>query len=847
MRIILMICFLFLYAAALFSQVPNHTFAIADNEFLLDGKPIRIISGEIHFARIPKEYWRHRLQMARAMGLNTIATYVFWNYHEVQPGVWDFRSESRDIAQFVRIAQEEGLWVIIRPGPYACAEWEFGGYPWFLQKQEGLVVRSNNPAFLNSTREYINALAGQLKDLQITHGGPIVMVQIENEYGSYGNDMQYKLALKQQLQDAGFDVPFFTSDGDWLFEGGHVPGVLPTANGEDDVDTLRARVNRYNGGKGPYMVAEFYPGWLDHWAEPFEKVAKEDVVQQMEKYLKGGVSFNFYMFHGGTNFGYTSGANYNGEHDIQPDITSYDYDAPLSEAGWATPKFMLIRETIKRYVSYEIPAVPERIPVIEIPDIRLTKAVNLSDIQKDIEPAESDRPLTFEELNQGHGFVMYSRRFEDAVKGELKIDGLRDYALVYVDGKKVGTLNRYYKKYFCSVNIPENGLLEIFVENMGRINYGAEIVRNTKGIISPVTINGKEISDNWKMYRMPFEKQPDLDKYKNKYSEGSPVFYKGIFTLDKTGDTFLDMREWGKGIVFVNGHHLGRYWNVGPQQTLYLPGCRLKKGENEIIIFEMQNDVKQDQIKSLKEPILDQLNTKVVKIKAKYDPDKKACAVDMFCDDPFPTEIYYYLGGIESTIFNKRFTQTLFIDKITNISARGFQRGSWGEISSSLSIMPTKSFGKDVIIKNPCSPKYEAGGKYALVDGIMGSTNHRDGCWQGYEGADLEAVIDMESEITVKSIATHFLQNIGSWIFLPKEIQYFLSMDGTDYKSLPEITHNTEMADRKNIIVKNFTVECPETTARFIKIIAKNIGVCPAWHPGAGGKAWLFVDEFAVN
>jgi hypothetical protein len=348
------------------------------------------------------------------------------------------------------------------------------------------------------------------------------------------------------------------------------------------------------------------------------------------------------------------------------------------------------------------------------------------------------------------------------------------------------------------------------------------------------------------MYPMPFEKQPDLIKYINKYSEGAPVFYTGKFILDQIGDTFLDMREWGKGIVFVNGHHLGRYWNVGPQQTLYLPGCWLKKGENEIVIFEMQNDNKHDRIKTVTEPILDQLNTKVVQIKAKYDPDVKACAIDMSCEGAIPTDIYYTLDGIEPTVVSHQFNKTLMIDKPGQISVRGFQRGIAGEVISTLSIMPTKSFGKDIIITNMCSPKYEAGGKYALVDGISGSTNHRDGYWQGYEGVDLEAVIDMGSEANVQWICAVFLQNVGAWIFLPTEVQYFVSIDGQNYIQLPIITHQTEMRDRKKILIKDFTVKCDETNVRFVKIVAKNIGTCPSWHPGAGGKAWLFVDEIGI-
>lgn len=594
----------------------KHSFEIKNGNFLYDGKPVQIHSGEMHFARVPKAYWRQRLQMMKAMGLNTVATYVFWNYHETAPGVWDFKTDSRNIAEFIKIAGEEGLMVILRPGPYACAEWEFGGYPWWLQKEKSLVIRSNNQPFLDSCKTYINHLAAQVRNLQITHGGPIIMVQAENEFGSYvaqrkdiplEDHKAYSAAIKQQLIDAGFDVPLFTSDGSWLFNGGTIAGALPTANGEDNIEKLKQVVNEYHNGVGPYMVAEFYPGWLDHWAEPFEKVSAEQVVKQTEKYLKAGVSFNFYMVHGGTNFGFTSGANYDKKHDIQPDITSYDYDAPISEAGWATPKYKALRELFLQNVSYKIPPVPAPIPVIEIPSVQLNKAVDLFALKEKIKPVESDTPQTFEALNQGYGYVLYSKHFAQPIKGKLEIKGLRDYAFIYVNGEKAGELNRNNNNYSCDIDIPFNGTLDILVENMGRINYGAEIIHNLKGIISPVIIDGNEITGNWKIYQFPMDNEPDLKAYQNKYDKNHPVIYNGAFNLTKTGDTFLDMRTWGKGIVFVNGHNLGRYWNAGPQQTLYLPGCWLKTGANKIIIFEQKNDKEQKEISAVKTPLLDDL------------------------------------------------------------------------------------------------------------------------------------------------------------------------------------------------------------------------------------------------
>ena len=600
----------------------KHSFEIKDGEFVRDGKPIKIYSGEMHFARIPKEYWSHRLKMIKAMGLNTVATYVFWNYHETSAGVWDFKTESRNIAEFIKLAQKEGLMVILRPGPYACAEWEFGGYPWWLQKEKSLVIRGNNKAFLDSCRIYINKLAEQIKDLQVTKGGPIIMIQAENEFGSYvaqrkditlEDHKAYSKAIKQQLVDAGIDVPLFTSDGSWLFKEGTIEGALPTANGEDNVENLKKIVNQYNKGTGPYMVAEFYPGWLDHWAETFQKVSTESVVKQTQKYLDNGVSFNFYMVHGGTNFGFSAGANYDKDHDIQPDLTSYDYDAPISEAGWATPKYKAIRDLMKKTVPYSIPEIPEAMPVIETPSVKLTKTVDAFSLKQKIKTVESDTPRTFEDMNQGHGYMWYSRRFTQAIKGKLEIKGLRDYAILYVNGEKTGELNRYYQNYACEVDIPANATLDILVENMGRINYGAEIVHNLKGIIGDVKINDVVISGKWQMQGMPLETKPNLSAFAPSYTKGHPVFYQGSFKLKKTGDTFLDMSNWGKGIVYVNGHHLGRYWSVGPQQTLYVPGVWLKKGKNEVVIFEQQNDFEQKELKSVKVPVLESLKNELKK------------------------------------------------------------------------------------------------------------------------------------------------------------------------------------------------------------------------------------------
>lgn len=614
---------LFVFSIGSFSQ-KKHTFEIKNGDFVYDGKPVRIISGEMHYPRIPHQYWRHRMQMLKAMGLNAVATYVFWNIHEPEPGKWDFTGD-KNLAEYIKIAGEEGLMVILRPGPYVCAEWEFGGYPWWLQNVEGLELRRDNEQFLKYTRLYINRLYKEVGNLQITKGGPIVMVQAENEFGSYVSQRKdipleehrrYNAKIVQQLKDAGFDVPSFTSDGSWLFEGGAVPGALPTANGESNIENLKKAVDKYNGGQGPYMVAEFYPGWLAHWLEPHPQISATSIARQTEKYLQNNVSINYYMVHGGTNFGFTSGANYDKKHDIQPDLTSYDYDAPISEAGWVTPKYDSLRNVIKKYVNYSLPKAPAAIPVIEIPSIKLDKIATLDGLNSKV--VENNKPMTFEQLNQGYGYVLYKKHFNQPISGTLKINGLRDYAIIYANDEKVGELNRYFNQDSIDVEIPFNSTLEILVENMGRINYGSEIVHNTKGIISPVVINGMEIEGDWQMYQIPMDEVPDFEKmqknsvFSNTESAakrllGAPALYKGTFNLTETGDTFLDMEDWGKGIVFINGKNIGRYWHVGPQQTLYVPGVWLKKGQNEIVIFEQQHDKHHTEVRTTKVPVLTNL------------------------------------------------------------------------------------------------------------------------------------------------------------------------------------------------------------------------------------------------
>jgi beta-galactosidase len=589
--------------AAVYRPGSAHTFTLGREDFLLDGKPFQIIAGEMHFARIPRAYWRQRLRMARAMGLNTVSTYVFWNYHEPEPGKFDFTTESRDIAEFITIAGEEGLWVIVRPGPYACAEWEFGGYPWWLLKEDSMVVRSTDPRFLAAARAYLKRLGEEVAPLQVTRGGPVIMVQVENEYGSYGDDKKFMGAMRDDIRAAGFDVPLFTADGPSQCRNGYVAGALPAINGDEDPASIRDTVRKWNGGAGPFFSPEFYPGWLDHWGEEHSVAAAKDVAPRFEGLLAGGISVSLYMFHGGTNFGFTSGANYGGHYQPQP--TSYDYDAPLDEAGRPTPKYFALRDVVLRHIpaGTTVPEPPPPNPVIAVAPVTLGETAPL--FGELPEPVLSDHPLPMERVGEGTGYILYRTTLPPGDGGNLVIDELRDYGVVFLDGRKLGSLDRRYKQR--TIGIPANAepaILDILVENGGRINYGREIVDNRKGITRGVSLDGRALTP-WKIYPLPMD---DISAYRFGAAtvKDLPALHRGAFTLTDTGDTFLDMSRWGKGCVWVNGHNLGRFWSIGPQQTLYCPGAWLRKGRNEIVVLAIE-DTGARTVAGLTEPVLDRL------------------------------------------------------------------------------------------------------------------------------------------------------------------------------------------------------------------------------------------------
>ena len=596
------LCVLFTVSTS-FAQ--KHSFTVNDTAFLLDGKSFQIISGEMHYPRIPREAWRQRMRMAKAMGINTIGTYAFWNVHEPERGKFDFSGNS-DIATFIRIAKEEGLWVILRPSPYVCAEWEFGGYPYWLQNIKGLEVRSKEPQYLKEYENYIDRLGKEVSPLLVTNGGNILLVQVENEYGAYGSDPEYLAINRNMFVKAGFNCLLNTCDAAKDIEKGVLSGLLPAVNGDNTPEKVKSIINKVNNNKGPYYVAEWYPAWFDWWGEQHHTVPSEKYAEQLDSTLAAGISINMYMFHGGTTRGFMNGANCYDTSYYQPQISSYDYDAPLDEAGNATKKFMVFRHVIERHLpaGQHLPEVPASKKTITLPRIVFKEQASLASLLPT--PKESVKPLTFEDLHQGYGYVLYRTKIKGGDSGMLHLKELRDYAILFINGKRKGVLNRMQKQDSLWVSIPRGEVtVDILVENLGRINYGPNLLKNKKGITQEVLFNGQAIK-GWKMFSLPFDKVDSIKFSMTGRATEMPVVKRATFRLEAVGDTYLDMSAWGKGCVWINGHHLGRYWEIGPQQTLYVPVEWLKKGNNVIEVLELLKPG-QNEVQGVEKPILDVL------------------------------------------------------------------------------------------------------------------------------------------------------------------------------------------------------------------------------------------------
>ncbi|MGD0631604.1 MAG: glycoside hydrolase family 35 protein [Terracidiphilus sp.] len=561
-----------------------HVLRANGDHFELDGKPFQIISGAIHSARVPRAYWRDRLRKARAMGLNTVETYVFWNVYESSPGKFDFSGQN-DIAEFVREAQQEGLFVILRPGPYACAEWDFGGLPAWLLHEPGMEVRTSNSAFMAAASRWLHRLGQELTPLQSANGGPIIAVQVENEYGSFGSDHNYMEQIHRLLLDSGFDrAMLYTADGVDEMPNGSIPGLPAALNfgagsaKEQFAKFVQARPN------APRMCGEYWDGWFDHWGERHHTGDAAAEAKELQWMLEQGYSVNLYMFHGGTSFGFMAGANIDGGK-YEPDVTSYDYDVPVSESGELRPRFYLFRDVIGKVTGMTPPPPPAPILAQSLSQVQFTGSASIWETLP--QPIKSPQILSMEDVGQNYGYILYRTNIAHAQSGDLRLDELRSYAQIYLDGVLAGTLDRRLNQSTLPIRITrENTRLDILVENTGRVNFGHEFPHERAGITHAVTLANQPLT-NWQIYPLPMQNVSSL-AYESKPCTGA-CFYRATFHVSEPADTFIDTRALGNGQVFVNGQPLGRFWKIGPQGTLYLPGPWLKKGKNELVIFDLES------------------------------------------------------------------------------------------------------------------------------------------------------------------------------------------------------------------------------------------------------------------
>lgn len=561
------------------------TFEIKDT-FYLNGEPFQIISGAIHYFRIVPEYWKDRLEKLKAMGCNTVETYIPWNMHEPQKGHFHFDG-MLDIEKFIQTAQDLGLYVILRPSPYICAEWEFGGLPAWLLAEDGMKLRVNYEPFLRHVYEYYDVLLKKIAAYQINFGGPVILMQIENEYGYYANDKDYLQLLKNKMTESGVVVPLVTSDGPFEanLKGGRLTGVLPTGNFGSKTEERFDELKKFTNG-GPLMCTEFWVGWFDHWGNGGHMRGDlEQSVKDLDKMLELG-HVNIYMFEGGTNFGFMNGSNYYDE--LTPDVTSYDYDAVLTEDGQITEKYNRYKEVIQKY--REIPEVhfSTKITRKAYGTLHVQDKVSLFSVINDLStPVSNSFPQSMEQLGQNYGYILY----HSTLHTENRIDKIRlweanDRANIFINKKPVKILydRELLEEQDLNIAFEQNSDFDILVENMGRVNFGPRMEHQRKGIAQCVQLDG-HMHNHWHQYTLPLDNIEKVD-FTKEYEKGLPGFYRFTLTVNEPADTFLAFDGWGKGCVFVNGFHIGRFWEIGPQKRLYIPAPLLKNGQNEIIVFE---------------------------------------------------------------------------------------------------------------------------------------------------------------------------------------------------------------------------------------------------------------------
>ena len=602
-----------------FAQKAKGTFETGNGTFLLNGKPFVVKAAEIHYPRIPKPYWEHRIKMCKALGMNTVCIYIFWNIHEQREGEFNF-TDNNDVAEFCRLAQKNGMYVIVRPGPYVCAEWEMGGLPWWLLKKKDIKLRERDPYFMERVKIFEEKVGEQLAPLTIQNGGPIIMVQVENEYGSYGEDKPYVSEIRDCLRGIyGKELTLFQCDWSSNFEKNGLDDLTWTMNfgtGANINDQFR-RLGELRPN-APKMCSEFWSGWFDKWGARHETRPAKDMVDGMDEMLSKGISFSLYMTHGGTSFGHWAGANSPG---FAPDVTSYDYDAPINEYGHTTEKYYELREMMQKYSDKKLPAVPKDVaPIITVPKFELKEFATLMTGMASNGKSETGAIKTFEEMDMGWGTMIYSTQLPEITTSSVLTGEFHDFAQVFIDGKYIGKIDRVKNEKSLTIPAVKKGAdLTIIVEGMGRINFGRAI-KDFKGIVGNVTLSS-ETDDaeivltpkKWTNVAIPDDYETaraalDMVKNVNSNAKGSvpglalsqnyeesqkltalfkPGYHRGYFNLTKVGDTFLNFETWGKGQVYVNGHAMGRIWSIGPQQTLYVPGCWLKKGQNEIIVLDV--------------------------------------------------------------------------------------------------------------------------------------------------------------------------------------------------------------------------------------------------------------------